>query len=270
MRSENEIHAIVRTILDAQDHAASIEPITSLEPDFDLDAAYAVAGLVHKSKLSRGATPVGRKIGFTNSSLWTEYNVHAPIWAYVYDTTVTQLQKPSGTCSMHGLVEPKIEPEIVVRLGNSVDASMSIDDITASIDWIAHGFEIVQSHFPGWRFQAPDTVANSGLHGKLIVGPPQPVAEIGDDPVSTLTSFSLDLNCDGTHIESGKGENVLGNPIAAIMHLARLLDSENSLAAGEIITTGTITRAYSIAEGQSWQTTLSGIALPDLTVSISA
>ena len=270
MRSDNDIRAIARTILDAQDHAASIEPITSVEPDFDLDAAYAVADLVHRSKVSRGATPIGRKIGFTNSSLWIEYNVHEPIWAYVYDTTVTQLQRPSGTCSMQGLVEPKIEPEIVVRLGNSVDASMSIDDIIASIDWIAHGFEIVQSHFPDWRFQAPDTVASGGLHGKLIVGPPRIVAEIGDDPVSTLASFSLDLSCDGTRIESGTGENVLGNPIAAITHLTKLLGSENRLAAGEIITTGTITGAYSIAAGQSWQTTLSGIALPDLSVSISA
>ena len=41
----------------------------------------------------------------------------------------------------------------------------------AVVDWVAHGFEFVQSIFPGWRFQAADTVADVGLHGRCFSGP---------------------------------------------------------------------------------------------------
>jgi 2-keto-4-pentenoate hydratase len=40
----------------------------------------------------------------------------------------------------------------------------------ACIDWIAHGIEIVQSHFPGWKFQAADTIADWALHGRSFLG----------------------------------------------------------------------------------------------------
>jgi len=31
--------------------------------------------------------PVGRKIGFTNRTIWAEYNVYGPICGYVYNRT---------------------------------------------------------------------------------------------------------------------------------------------------------------------------------------
>ena len=43
-------------------------------------------------------------------------------------------------------------------------------DVLRAVDWIAPGFEIVQSHFPGWKFKAPDCTAAFGLHAALVVG----------------------------------------------------------------------------------------------------
>ena len=40
---------------------------------------------------ARGERPIGRKIGFTNRTIWAEYGVYAPIWGYVYDGTVREL-----------------------------------------------------------------------------------------------------------------------------------------------------------------------------------
>jgi 2-oxo-3-hexenedioate decarboxylase len=42
--------------------------------------------------------------------------------------------------------------------------------LLACIDWVAHGFELVQSIFPGWKFSAPDAAAAFGLHGALLIG----------------------------------------------------------------------------------------------------
>ena len=45
------------------------------------------------------------------------------------------------------------------------------------VEWIAPGFEIVQSHFPDWKFAAADCTAAFGLHGALVVGTPVAVTE---------------------------------------------------------------------------------------------
>ena len=127
----------------------------------------------------------------------------------------------------------------------------------------------MQSHFPGWSFQAPDTVADWALHGTLYVGPPQFLSELGSDPISVLESFSLTLSCDGRHIETGKGKNVLGSPLAAIVHLSSVLAEQPNqapLKSGEIVTTGTITTAQSVHAGETWQSNVQGIALTGLTV----
>jgi 2-oxo-3-hexenedioate decarboxylase len=234
---------------------------------FDLPAAYEVAHLNHLARLNEGAKPVGRKIGFTNPEMWDKYGVLEPIWAYIYDTTVVPLRGTRASCSLGRFAEPKIEPEIVLHFGAPPPSGAGIADIVNAVDWVAHGFEIVQSHFPGWKFEAPDTVADGSLHGALLIGPPQPIAGFDSDPVAALESFSLTLSCDDREIDTGKGSNVLGSPLAALAHLVSVLARQGNrapLQAGEIVTTGTITGAHSVRAGETWRSALQGIALPFL------
>ena len=118
---------------------------------------------------------VGRKIGFTNRTIWAEYGVHAPIWSYVYDTTLHRLADVAVEFDLSTLVEPRIEPEIAFGLAQAPEPGMDRRALIGCVDWVAHGFEIVQSIFPDWRFQAADTVTAFGLHGALLVGPQEPV-----------------------------------------------------------------------------------------------
>jgi 2-keto-4-pentenoate hydratase len=53
--------------------------------------------------------------------------------------------------------------------------------LMACIDWVGHGFEIVQSIFPGWKFSAPDAVAAFALHGALLIGPRHSIAACAED-----------------------------------------------------------------------------------------
>ena len=156
-----------------------------------------VADLIYRARLAEGAKPVGRKIGFTNPAMWDRFGVREPIWAYVYDTTVVQLEGTRTSCRLGRFVEPKI----VVHFHSAPPLRASPDEVLDTIDRVAHGFEIVQSHFPDWKFEAPDTVADSALHGTLVVGPPQPVARLGSDLTAALKGFSLALSCDGREID---------------------------------------------------------------------
>jgi 2-keto-4-pentenoate hydratase len=268
-----DLRAIASEIKAAQDSVRQIEPFTTRLPNFDLSTAYEVAHLIHRARLADGAKPIGRKIGFTNPDMWAKFGVCEPVWAYIYDTTVVYLQETRSACLVNRFAEPKIEPEIVFQFSTAPRAEDGLPGVLNAIGWVAHGFEIVQSHFPDWKFQAPDTVADCALHGALLIGPPQPMPLLGSDVIASLESFTLTLSCDGRLIETGKGSNVMGNPLAAIGHLLSVLANQPNympLEAGEIVTTGTITTAQSVQAGEIWRSEVQGIELPGLTVTFSA
>jgi 2-oxo-3-hexenedioate decarboxylase len=138
-----------------------------------------------------------------------------------------------------------------------------------SIDWVAHGFEIVQSIFPGWKFAAPDTVAAFGLHGTLLIGPRHSIAAHAEDWGRTLSTFEINLKRDGVVVDHGLARNVLGGPVSALRHLIDIpaRDQVNPLlAAGKIVTTGTLTRAFPVTAGETWTTEPTGIALSSICV----
>lgn len=269
-----------------------LEPFTRTEPGFSLADGYAVMQRLHEHRLSQRWVPVGRKIGFTNTTIWERYGVHHPIWGWVYDHT---LAAPPASwsegyaCSLKGLVQPRIEPEIVMGFATAPPVTDDLQAVLASVAWIAHGFEIVQSHYPDWRFGAADSVAFGSLHGRLMVGPAVAVRELGADPaevVRALGSFELtlcrrpdaaggrwgdapDAGPDEVDVDRGLGANVLGNPLAAVAHLQALLARERPqdlIQAGEVVTTGTVTDAWAVQPGQTWSTRLQGIGLSGLRV----
>ena len=140
-------------------------------PGFDLSQAYQVAERVCDLRGARGETAIGRKIGFTNRAVQITYGVHGPIWNYMFDSTVRDLAAIGGRFDLSGLTEPLLEPEIVFHIAAPPRPDMAAGELLGCVDWIAHGFEIVQSIFPNWKFTAADSVAGYGLHGAYLLGP---------------------------------------------------------------------------------------------------
>ena len=266
--SDDQIEDIAGRLLTALDGARSLSPVTDGLPDFGLEAAYRVAARITETRATRGERQVGWKIGFTNRNIWDEYGVDGPIWGPVYDTTVVAMDDGAAECPLAGLVEPRIEPEIVLRIGEVPAADMDDAAVLACVDGVAHGFEIVQSVFPDWRFKPADTVAAFALHGRLYHGP---VVETGGDAdwLAPLTSFEIALLRDGQEIDRGHAANVLGGPVQALRHLVQGLEGNPSgrgLRQGDLITTGTVTRAFPVAAGERWTTRVHGLPVGGLAV----
>jgi 2-oxo-3-hexenedioate decarboxylase len=241
-----------------------IAPFSTVYPDFGIEKAYRVTAAVRAEREARGERPIGRKIGFTNRTIWAEYNVHAPIWGYVYDSTVQNLSDETLKVSLSGLAEPRIEPEIVFGLAAPPAPGMDEEALIRCIDWIAHGFEIVQSIFPNWSFRPPDTVAAYGLHGRLLIGPRHSAEPRRDEWARELSRFEIDLFRNGARVDHGVAANILDGPLFALRHLAETLAQDRlspPLAVGEIVTTGTLTRAFPVGPGEEWGTKLTGVPL---------
>jgi 2-keto-4-pentenoate hydratase len=219
---------------------------------------------LHEHRLTIGWKPVGRKIGFTNRSIWPIYDVHEPIWGYVYDRTLVH---SGNECvvALDGLMQPRIEPEISFRL-KSAPRSSRPDELLRCLDWVAHSIEIVQCAQPGWKgLTAAGCTAENGLHGCLVVGTPFPFPRSRSCGRVACDHPRAAQGRDGNR--RGTGDKVLGSPLLALGFLVEMLSGDERLAAGEIVTTGTLTDAHAVAAGETWTTEIRGLPLAGLKVS---
>lgn len=250
-----DVAALASELLACRARAALTSLPTSHCRDFDLAAAYRVLDDISRRRHAQGARAVGRKIGFTNRTIWPVYGVSFPIWAPIWSDTVSIADGNTAVVDLAPFAQPRIEPEVVFKLARTVPPGGSDADVLLAVEWFAPGFEIVQCHFPDWRFSAPDCVADFGLHGALLIGTPIAV-DSGKlaHHLDALEHFDAILCRGSATIDRGGGALVLGSPVRALAHLARELATAGRppLAAGEIVTTGTLTDAWSVSAGERW------------------
>lgn len=258
------IGRIAETLLRSLDERKQTERVA----DLDMASAYRVAERVRAAREARGERVVGRKIGFTNTTIWPLYGVSGPMWNYMWDGTVASLADEPAL-SVGRFVEPRLEPEIVLHLAEAPEAGMNERELLGCINWVAHGFEIVQSVFPGWRFSGAESAAAFGLHGALRTGPRHPIVEVRQQWGERLGTFEITLSRNGSPIATGHARDVLGGPVRALGFLVEEIarfPGSRPLGAGEIVTTGTLTDAQPLQAGETWETELRGIEVEGIRI----
>jgi len=257
-------------LLGARDAARPLETITGADPAFTVEDAYAVADEIRRLRIARGERPLGYKIGFTNRGIWARYGVFGPIWGPVWDTTVERVDDGETSVSLAQFCAPRLEPEIMFGFGRTPAAGAGLGELFDCIDWIAHGYEIVDTHFAGWRFAAADTVADFALHGRLFVGPRVPAARFDRERVAAeLAATTVVLSRDGRDVEEGRADIVLDGPLHALRLWVDAMAAQPQrwpIVAGDIVSTGTITDAAPLHPGECWQTRLSDLRLAAMTL----
>ena len=265
------IEAVADEVFSTIGSGRQITPFSARPGGFSLADARRVSPLLRQKFIDRGETIVGRKIGFTNRTIWPQYGVAAPNWGYMTDRTVRDLAA-TPVLPLGPYVEPLIEPEIVFGFSSAPQPGMDDAALLGCVGWVAHGFEIVQSIYPGWKFTQADTAAANAMHGALLIGERHAVAPRKAEWLRELPGFDIDLLCNGAVVDRGTASNVLEGPVSALRYLAQVLaDDEASppIAAGDIVTTGTLTKAMPVKPGETWTTRLRGIALDGIAVRFS-
>ena len=206
-------------------------PFSARYPGLTPGEGYAAARALHDHRLRQGWRPAGRKVGFTNRTLWTRYGVHEPMWGTVYDRSIIEAPHNRAVVDLCGLVQPRIEPEIAFHLK-----------------------------------QAPS--ASDVPHGRLIVGARVPISTIAD-LAEKLPTAEARLYRGEELTDRGIGANVLGSPLLALGYLVAVLakaEPADRLRAGEIVSTGVLTDAHPVATGDTWRTEVRGIPLSGLSI----
>jgi len=243
------------------------------DADFGLADAYAVEAEHARLKRSSGHTAVGRKVGYANKAMWRVLKLDTLVWAHMYDDTVQYAERGAATLSLARMFSPKIEPEIVFKLKRPVaTGDLEPAAVLDAVEWLALGFEIIDCVFPNWTFQPADFVAAFGLHAALVVGEPRPVeAAMIPALVDELGRFTVRLIKDDIVVEEGSGKNALRSPARCVGELAAAIARQpgaEPLAAGELISSGTLTTSTPIAPGETWSAEVDGIALAGLTLRV--
>jgi 2-keto-4-pentenoate hydratase len=272
--SNTDVETLARELQSASETGAMVPVPPSARPGFDLDQAYEVESTLKQWRIAGGHRAVGRKVGYANKAMWRVLKLETLVWAHMYDDTVHQASGNSATLSVPHPRSLKIEPEIVFGLKQPI-TSEAVDTASAlaATDWLAFGFEIIDCPFPDWKFQPGDFVASFGLHAALVIGERIHIdSQMIPGLVDQLAQFKVRMLKNGEVVEEGGSKNCLRSPALCLAELARAIVRRfpaEPLAAGEIISSGTLTSGHLTEAGDRWTAEIEGLPLPSLTLQMT-
>src|SRR5258706_12806335 len=117
-----------------------VAPFSERYAGLTAEDGYKAARVLHEHRVAQGWRPVGRKIGFTNRTIWQRYGVYEPVWGTVYHRTLIPASENRARVSLAGLANPRIEPEICFGLRAGPHGVRVVD----CIEGMADSIEIVQ------------------------------------------------------------------------------------------------------------------------------
>ena len=130
-----------------------------------------------------------------------------------------------GSIDLTHTCQPRLEPEIVFGMKATPAVNASMQQLFEAIDWIAPGFEVVQSHCLDWKFTATDTMADSGLHARLLVGQRLPVQQLAADAQALHTVLAQAQVTLFKNDQAGNQRNGTNVPDSPLNDLHQLLNA---------------------------------------------
>lgn len=216
-------------------------PLSDARPDLDEADAYAIQAALLKRM---GGVRVGYKLGFTSAAMREQMGVEHP------NSGVLLADMRLGTARLPAaeLIQPRLEPEIAILLGHDLrGAAVTPEQVAAATAAVLPALEVVDSRYRDYRFKAVDNIADNSSAARYLTGAPRALSDVGD---LRLTGVLLEI--DGITVDQGLGAAALGSPLASVAWLVRHLAARGEgLAAGELVLTGGLTRAYPLQSGQT-------------------
>lgn len=257
-------------LLDARQKSELMPSLVSRYP-VTVEDAYEIAERIGDIRTADGETIIGRKFDYFNDvSPDNQRKGLLPFWGWLYDSSVHFMENSEGSFSLKGILQPRIEAEVVFRLGSVPPENAGIRDMADCIEWMAHGIEVTEYPFVDSSRHLADAIAGFGMHGALLVGEPKIVSEASRKSLAdVLECASMSLSCGEVIQTAGFGSDTFSNPLMGLLKLHQMLSQQDrfpKLQAGDIIASGSWTKPVDARPGDMWLTAISGLPLSGLVV----
>jgi 2-keto-4-pentenoate hydratase len=242
-----------RSLRDATRTGECVAPLRLTWPDITADDAYAIQQINVHWQLASHRRIVGCKIGLTAKAVQAQLGVDQPDFGMLLD----DMSYGDGeSIPFAKLQQPKVEAEIAFVLGRDLDApNPSHAEVMQAIDHALPALEIVGSRVANWNIRFVDTVADNASSSAFVLGTtPRSVSSLD------LRLCGMVMHRRGEPVSTGAGAACLGNPINAVVWLARTMASRGQpLRAGQVVLSGALGPMVPIQPGDAFDAKIHGL-----------
>jgi len=212
--------------------------LLSEEVPLGLADAYRVQSFITAARLANGERRAGWKLGYTSLAMRAQMGISSPNFGPLTDAMLLV----SPALLPDGALQPRVEPEIGLRLGRRLEGPCSAEEALEACETALACLEIVDSVWSGYRFTLEDNTADGSSAAWVAVG--------SEMPLDDLAELAVVLCVDGAPAAHATGAAASGHPAAGLAWLAgQLAERGQALEAGELVITGGLTSAPALEAG---------------------
>jgi len=249
---DTELRAIAAALRTARADRTPIPAPSTTWPALDADAGFKVQQLHVEEAVAAGDRLVGYKLGNIAKVMQAAFGLDQPDYGYLLASSFAY----EGTAlARDQYIEPfvELEPAFILRsrLGGP---NTTVADVINAVEYALPAIEIIDSRVEDWAITLPDTLADNGSTGSVILGgTPRRITDLDLRDIGGVLRFN------GREVITGNTGNILGNPLAAVAWLCnRLADYDIEFSPGEVILPGSCLKAVPMKEAGRWSGTFQG------------
>ncbi len=177
----------------------------------------------------------------TNKAIQDMLNLQEPYYARLFNDYILPSPAELRAADFPPIL---LECEFAFRLKDDLpkrQAPYTRSEVAAAVRSVHPSIEVVAGHIKDWPNKGVfSVIADNGTDGALVVG-----EGVEDWRDLDLVTMAVTLSVNGQTLRRGRGSNVLGDPMAALVWLANARSRDgDGLRAGDIHNTGTATDIY--------------------------
>ncbi len=224
-----------------------------------LEEAYAIRRCFQEIEVATGRGAVaGYKIGLTTPVMQQLCGIAEPCYGAIFTREVHnwRAELRAGDYCRLG-----VETEIAFRLGADVPEGDDPRSVAAAVESAAAAIELIEDlRYDYRRLDAAAMVAGNVWNAGVVLGAP-----VAEWPALDLPRVTARLSINDRELGSGVGGDVMGNPLNALVWLAKKLADEGTpLRHGMIVMTGSMVPIQYPLAGDRVLVQVSGLGAAEL------